>query len=132
MKKNLFPLLLLCFFCGCTAYVEVDGRRYAALSRQEKANLIAVSRQALANNVSKGLVTAAEYRFARNNPPTFQVHYRGDRYGSAVICWRTPERLLEFHFENDLTAERPVCAFSTAVIPEHERRLQPDKSIPGR
>lgn len=131
MKKLLLPLLIA-LLAGCTTYVEVDGNRYAALTRREKNNLIAISRQALANNAAKGLITAAEYDFARKNPPVFQVRYRGDRFGSAAISWRTPGRLLEFHFENDLTAERPICAFSTAIIPEHERRLHPDKSISGR
>ena len=132
MKRFILPLLLTVFLCGCTAYVEVDGKRYAALSNREKSDLIAISREALARNAAKGIVTAAEYNFARHNQPEFKVRYRGDRYGSAVIAWRTPGRLLEFHYENDLTAKHPVCAFSSAEIPEHERRLQPDKSVPGR
>ena len=133
MKKWLwlFPVLML--LCGgCTAWVEVDGERYAALNDSHKSRLVAICRKALQNNLAKGIITRSEYDFCRKNDPVIKVRYRGDYFGSAWVIWRTPERLLEFLFEEDLIAEKPLCAFSIGHIPESERRIQPDKSIPGR
>ena len=132
MSKLFSFLPLLFLIAGCTTYVEVDGKRYAALTDRQKEYLIAVSRKTLDKHLGKRLVTKVECDYARRNPPEFRVTYRGDRYGSAVILWRTPGRLLEFHYEDDLTAKYPVCSFATRVIPREERRIQPDKSIPGR
>lgn len=131
-KRFWIPLLLLFAVAGCTTYVEVDGKRYAALSEREKQSLIDLSRRTLFKHLRKNLVTRAECEYANHHDPEFRVTYRGDRYGSAVLIWRTSGRQLEFHYEDDLTAEIPVCSFATMEIPDHERRIQPDKSIPGR
>lgn len=133
MSKLFLLLPLLFFIAGCTTYVEeAGGKRYAALSDSQKEYLIAVSRKTLYKHLGKRLVTRVECDYALHNPPEFRVIYRGDRYGSAVILWRTPGRLLEFHYEDDLSAKYPVCSFATRNIPPEERRIQPDKSIRGR
>lgn len=133
MKKFLWLLVLMTLFLGgCTTYVEVNGERYAALSSSQKIRLTGVCREALKKNLAKNIITRREYEFCRKNDPVIKVRYRGDYFGSAWVIWHTPERLLEFLFEGDLTAEKPLCAFSIGHIPESERRIQPDKSIPGR
>ena len=132
MKKLLTVLTVWLFCAGCATYVEVDGERYAELSRRQKQYLIDVSRQTLVKHLARRLITRAECDYALKNEPNFRVSYRGDRYGSAVIMWRTPGRLLEFHYEDDLTARYPVCSLAMRDIPASERRIQPDKSIPGR
>lgn len=125
--NRLFSFLpLLLFVAGCVPRSDVE------LTQRQKDHLIQISRQTLVKHVRKGMVTPQECEYAKHNPPEFRAHYRGYRYGSAVILWRTPGRLLEFHYEDDLTAKYPVCSFATRVIPREERRIQPDKSIPGR
>lgn len=131
--SKLLPLFLTLFLAGCAAYVETsDGRKYAALTDRQKDYLIDVSRQTLVKHLRRRLISRAECDFALKNPPEIRVDYRGDRYGSAVIFWRTPGRLLEFHYEDDLTVRFPVCSFAVRDILPEERRIQPDKSIPGR
>jgi hypothetical protein len=133
MKKFLLiPILLLLFLSGCVTYVEVDGVRYAALSESQKARLVAVCREALKKNYHKKIITRKEYEFCRTNAPVIKIRYRGDYFGSAWVSWYTPGRLLEFLFEEDLTAEQPLCAFSVGHIPESDRRILPDKSVRGR
>lgn len=132
MKQILWFSALIFLLAGCTTYVDVDGERYAALSSSQRKNLIDISRRSLAKHVKKGLITMIESDYAQRHEPEFRVQYRGDRFGSAVVLWRTPGRLIEFHFEDDLTAEIPICSMAIRPILPSERRIQPDKSIPGR
>ena len=133
MKKHiLLGSLLLFLLTGCATYVEVDGNRYKALSGSQQEYLVQVSRHSLSRQLKKGLVTRAECNYVMRNQPEIRIQYRGDRYGSAVISWRTPGRLLEFHYEDDLTVQYPVCSFAVRPLQPTERGVQPDKSIPGR
>ena len=132
MKRILLFSALLFLFAGCATYVEVDGKRYMELSDSQKEHLVETSRLTLVKHSKKGLITMAERDHALKNEPEFRIQYRGDRFGSAVILWRTPGRLIEFHFEDDLAARIPVCSMAIRPILPAERRIQPDKSIPGR
>ena len=132
MKRILLLAALLVLISGCATYVESDGNRYAALSESQQKYLVTVSRQTLVKYSKKGVVSKNESEYAKRHAPEIRIKYRGDRYGSAVVMWRTPGRQLEFHFEDDLTARYPVCHFAIRDIPPQERRIQPDKSIPGR
>ena len=132
MKRNLLWCALLFLLAGCTTYVEVDGRRYAELSGRQKENLVSIARRSLVKHTKKGIITLVESEHAVKNDPEVRIQYRGDRFGSATVLWRTPGRQIEFHFEDDLTAEIPVCSMAVRPIMPSERRIQPDKSIPGR
>jgi hypothetical protein len=119
---------------SCAAKVAgTDGNMYQPLSKSQQERLIIISRASLKSNLDKKIISYTEYRDAINTKPSVRIDYRGDRFGTARITWRTRGRQLEFRFEDDLTAEIiPKTSFSTYVIPAHERRIQPDKSIPGR
>ncbi len=119
---------------SCAAKVAgSDGNMYQPLSKTQQDRLVIISRAALKSNLDKKIITYTEYRDAMNTPPSIKINYRGDRFGTARITWRTRGRQLEFSYDEDLTAEIiPKTTFSTYVIPAHERRIQPDKSLPGR
>ena len=119
---------------SCAAKVAgSDGNMYQPLSKKQQDRLVIISRAALKSNLDKKIITYTEYRDAMNTPPSIKINYRGDRFGTARITWRTRGRQLEFSYDEDLTAEIiPKTTFSTYVIPAHERRIQPDKSLPGR
>ncbi|MBO5668039.1 MAG: hypothetical protein J6S43_02840 [Lentisphaeria bacterium] len=139
MKLSVFPVMLGVMFgavlllTGCTSTVIVDGVEYQALSKSQINHLVVISRAALQENLKKELITRQEYRYAMRNEPSVRVQYRGDRFGTATVSWRTGERLLEFRYDEDLTGEIiPKCSFATSFIPERERGIRPDKSLPGR
>ncbi|MBE6357219.1 MAG: hypothetical protein E7058_08940 [Lentisphaerae bacterium] len=128
------PLLSMLLFSGCATRVVQDGISYEALSKKEIAHLVLISRASLKNSLQKKLISRAEYRFALRNEPSVRIQYRGDRFGTASILWRTPVRVLEFRYDEDLTDEIiRKCSFSTYSVPKHERgEIKPDKSIKGR
>ena len=119
---------------SCAAKVAgSDGNMYQPLSKKQQDRLVIISRAALKSNLDKKIITYTEYRDAMNTPPSIKINYRGDRFGTARITWRTRGRQLEFSYDEDLTAEIiHKTTFSTYVIPAHERHIQPDKSLPGR
>ena len=127
----LFAMLLL---CSCATGVKgADGNTYQALSKSQIDHLVIISRASLKNNLNKNIISRIEYQDAMRYDPSVRIDYRGDRFGTARIIWRTRGRQLEFRYDDDLTAEViPKCSFSTYIIPAHERRIQPDKSISGR
>jgi hypothetical protein len=119
--------------CSCTTYVITpDGQKYEALSKDEISRLIIISRLSLKDARNKNLITRNEYHDAMTLPPEVKIEYRGDRFGTAHVIWRTRDRLLEYLYHDDLTAEVMPCSFSVSYIPPEERRIMPDKSIPGR
>jgi len=83
------------------------------------------------NNVKKGMVSAAEAAFAEKNEPNVEIRYRGDRYGTAFITWRTRTRVIGLRFDNELDADMPSCALAISTVPDAVSIL-PDKSIKGR
>lgn len=128
-----FSFMLLIAVSGCVSHVTMpDGNEYRALSRSEINRLILISRLSLKDNLDKKLITRKEYTDAMRNEPTVRIDYRGDRFGTATITWRTRDRKLEFYYHDDLTAEVLPCSFATSFIPPEERSIAPDKSIPGR
>ena len=134
MRFVVFSALMLCctlFCCSCATYVTgEDGQSYKALTRSQKEHLVIISRGSLTERLRSGIITRQEYYDAMHNEPMVRIDYRGDRYGTATITWRTRGRILEFRYEEDLTADIiEKCTFSTGIIPPHERRIQPDKSI---
>lgn len=135
MNKIIFSAaaLLIVFLCGCTALVTMpDGTSYEALSNSEISRLVMISRLSLKENLQKKLITKAEYYDAMRKDPTVKIDYRGDRFGTATVTWRTRHRKLEFFYHDDLTAEVMPCSFATSFIPPEERLIAPDKSIQGR
>ena len=133
--KNIALLIFTAFCvlgcCSCATYVTTeDGSRYKALSRSQIEHLVTISRASLHDSLTKGMITRVEYYDAIHSEPMVRVDYRGDRFGTATVSWRTRGRLLEFRYEDDLTAKIiQKCLFSTSIIPPQERRIQPDKSI---
>ncbi|MBR7120689.1 MAG: hypothetical protein IKC94_00420 [Lentisphaeria bacterium] len=119
------------FCCSCTTYaIGEDGNEYEALSKREIAHLVEISRAALQERLNKGIITRQEYYDAMHNEPMVRIDYRGDRFGTATITWRTRGRKLEFWYDENITSETiPMCSFSVGIIPPQERRVQPDKSI---
>ena len=83
------------------------------------------------NNVKKGVVSAAEAAFAERNEPNVDIRYRGDRYGTAFITWRTRTRVIGLRFDNELDADIPSCSLAISTVPDAVSIL-PDKSIKGR
>ena len=134
MRSVLFALCAVLFLCSCATYVTgTDGNLYEALSESEIDDLINISRKALNTNYKKHMITRNEYRDAMRLQPTVKVEYRGDKYGTATVIWRTSGRKLEFKYHDYLTDEViPRCSFSTSYIPDEERRIQPDLSLQGR
>ena len=130
----IMSLAAIMLFCGCSTTVIQDGVAYEALSKKEIAHLVLISRASLKDSLQKKLISRAEYRFALRNEPSVRIQYRGDRFGTASILWRTPVRVLEFRYDENLTDEIiRKCSFSTYSVPEHERGgIKPDKSIKGR
>ena len=136
--KNILRLsvLVFCIFLlsGCAGKVEgVDGMMYTPLSKSQIRHLVIISRASLKESLNKKRISRIEYRDAMKTEPMVKIEYRGDRFGTAYVSWRTRERLIEFRYEDDISAKIiPKCAFITSVIPPHERNIQPDKSIRGR
>ena len=129
---SLCALLFLC--CSCATYVTgSDGIEYEALNEREIGHLIQISRKAMKDNLKKKLVNRIEYEDVMRLQPSVKIVYRGDKYGTATVIWRTRRRKLEFQYHDYLTDEIiPRCSFSTSYIPDEERRIQPDRSLPGR
>ena len=120
-------------FCGCASYVTVGDQRYRALSRSQIDRLVLISRASLKESLNKKMITRLEYDEAMHLDPEVRIDYRGDEYGTAEITWRTGGRRLQFYYFDDLTEEIiKKCAFAISDIQEGERRIVPDKSIPGR
>ena len=136
MKFAVIAVLLsgVMMFAGCAAYVTAENNeKYRALSKEEIRHLVDISRFSLKKSLKQRIISPAEYRFMMTNEPGIKINYRGDRFGTAVLSWQTKRRILEFRYEDDLTAEViPGCTFSTYEIPAHERGITPDKTIPGR
>lgn len=134
MKKVLVCAMALFLCCSCARYVTgADGNEYEALSDGEIEHLIIISRKAMVDNLKKKLVTQREFDDVMRLQPIVKVDYRGDKYGTATVIWRTRGRKLEFQYHDYLTEEViPRCSFSTSFIPASERRIQPDLSLPGR
>lgn len=136
MKTITFILLLagIMLFGGCATKVTgEDGRKYQPLSASEVQRLVNISRISLKNSLKRRIISRSEYQFMLKNEPGIRITYRGDRFGTAIISWQTTSRVLEFRYEDDLSATVIAgCSFSTYEIPEHERGIMPDKSIPGR
>ena len=132
--KLFSALSAMLMLCSCATKVAgTDGNMYEPLSRKQIDHLIIISRAALKTNLDKRIITRTEYRDAIQSEPMVKIDYRGDRFGTARVTWRTRGRQLEFRYDDDLTQEIiPKCSFSTYIIPAHERRIQPDKSIQGR
>ena len=130
----MMSLAVMLLFCGCATTVIQNGVEYEALSKKEIAHLVLISRASLKDSLQKKLISSAEYRFAQRNDPSVRIQYRGDRFGTASIMWRTPARILEFRYDENLTDEIiRKCSFSTYTVPKHERGgIKPDKSIKGR
>jgi hypothetical protein len=130
----LFALCAVLLQCSCATYVTgTDGNLYEALSESEINDLIDISRVALNTNYKKRMITRNEYRDAMRSRPSVKIEYRGDKYGTATVIWRTSGRKLEFKYHDYLTDEIiPRCTFSTSYIPDEERRVQPDFSLQGR
>ena len=136
MKKSVFlcAAMLIMLGTSCATYVTGrDGSRYKALTSSQTEHLVNISRAALKRNLDKNIISRTEFQDAMRYEPMVRVDYRGDRFGTAKVIWRTRGRQLEFTYDEDLTAEIiPKCSFATYIIPAHERRIQPDKSIQGR
>ena len=126
-------LVLLLVLTGCTAKVPgKDGNMYQPLSQSQIDHLILISRASLRNSLNKSLICKSEFQYAMRNDPQVKIDYLGDCFGKAKIIWFTGERKLEFTYEDALTDEIiRKCSFAITVIPPHERRVQPDKSIRG-
>ena len=129
----LSALLIAAVFCGCASYVTVGDRRYRTLSRGQIDRLVLISRASLKESLRKKMITKPEYDEAMHRDPEVRIDYRGDEFGTAEITWRTGGRRLQFYYMDDLTEEIiKKCAFAISDIPEQERRIVPDKSVPGR
>ncbi len=128
---SMMMLLGVFFCCSCATYeTGEDGKSYKALTAAQKEHLVIISRGSLTERLESGIITRQEYYDAMHNEPMMRIDYRGDRYGTATLTWRTRGRLLEFRYDEDLTAEIiEKCSFSIGIIPPHERHIQPDKSI---
>ena len=124
-------LLSVFFCCSCATYeTGEDGNSYKALTTRQKERLVIISRGSLTGRLEDGIITRQEYYDAMHNEPMVRIDYRGDRYGTATVTWRTRGRQLEFRYDEDLTAEIiEKCSFAISIIPPQERRIQPDKSI---
>ena len=127
-------LAAMLMLSSCATYVTgSDGNQYEALTEKEIDRLIIISRKAMPENLKKRLVSKREYEDVMRTLPTVKIDYRGDKYGTATVIWRTRGRKVEFQYHDFLTDEIiPRCSFSTSYIPDEERRIQPDYSLPGR
>jgi hypothetical protein len=134
MRKFFICLVAVIILSSCATYVTgTDGGKYEALTQKEINHLIIISRKAMPENLKKRLVSKREYDDVMRIVPTVKIEYRGDKYGTATVIWRTRGRKIEFQYHDYLTDEIiPRCSFSTSYIPDEERRLQPDYSLPGR
>lgn len=134
MGKFFICLVAVIMLSSCATYVTgTDGGKYEALTQKEINHLIIISRKAMPENLKKRLVSKREYDDVMRIVPTVKIEYRGDKYGTATVIWRTRGRKIEFQYHDYLTDEIiPRCSFSTSYIPDEERRLQPDYSLPGR
>jgi hypothetical protein len=134
MRKFFICLVAVIMLSSCATYVTgTDGGKYEALTQKEINHLIIISRKAMPENLKKRLVSKREYDDVMRIVPTVKIEYRGDKYGTATVIWRTRGRKIEFQYHDYLTDEIiPRCSFSTSYIPDEERRLQPDYSLPGR
>ena len=118
----LFAAAAMLLLTSCAAKVAgSDGNMYQPLSKKQQDRLVIISRAALKSNLDKKIITYTEYRDAMNTPPSIKINYRGDRFGTARITWRTRGRQLEFSYDEDLTAEIiPKTTFSR--LPYRSRR----------
>ena len=134
MGKFFVCLAAMLMLSSCATYVTgSDGNQYEALTEKEIDRLIIISRKAMPENLKKRLVSKREYEDVMRTLPTVKIDYRGDKYGTATVIWRTRGRKVEFQYHDFLTDEiSPRCSFSTSYIPDEERRIQPDYSLPGR
>lgn len=134
MRKFFICFVAVIMLSSCATYVTgTDGGKYEALTQKEINHLIIISRKAMPENLKKRLVSKREYDDVMRIVPTVKIEYRGDKYGTATVIWRTRGRKIEFQYHDYLTDEIiPRCSFSTSYIPDEERRLQPDYSLPGR
>ncbi|MBO7327508.1 MAG: hypothetical protein J6W00_01890 [Lentisphaeria bacterium] len=134
MRLILFALFAVSGLCSCATYVTgSDGNRYEALSKREINHLVTVSRNSLRDNLKKRLITRKEYFDAMRSEPSVKIEYRGDKYGTATVIWRTSDRKLEFKYHDYLTADVITrCTFSTSYISDADRGIQPDFSLKGR
>ncbi|MBQ4329474.1 MAG: hypothetical protein IJC27_07080 [Lentisphaeria bacterium] len=134
MGKFFVCLAAMLMLSSCATYVTgSDGNQYEALTEKEIGRLIIISRKAMPENLKKRLVSKREYEDVMRTLPTVKIDYRGDKYGTATVIWRTRGRKVEFQYHDFLTDEIiPRCSFSTSYIPDEERRIQPDYSLPGR
>ncbi|MBE6378743.1 MAG: hypothetical protein E7051_08010 [Lentisphaerae bacterium] len=134
MGKFFVCLAAMLMLSSCATYVTgSDGNQYEALTEKEIDRLIIISRKAMPENLKKRLVSKREYEDVMRTLPTVKIDYRGDKYGTATVIWRTRGRKVEFQYHDFLTDEIiPRCSFSTSYIPDEERRIQPDYSLPGR
>ena len=133
-KIFLLPAVVMCaaIFSGCnTITTDIDGRPCVALTETETARLVAIARAGIKKNSAKGIVTKSEAAFVIRKRPAVRILYRGDKFGTAYVTWRTSKRILEMRFDYDLTAKLPTCALTIADAPD-AKSLMPDKSISGR
>ena len=131
--KTLLSLLTALLLAGCASYVEVDGKRYRKLSDSEVQRLVDISRASLSSSLKKRIISRQEYREAMREEPQIRIVYRGDAYGDAYLIWRTSGRQLEFRYHDDLRDTVITrTSFSVSNIPDEDRRIVPDRSVPGR
>ena len=125
MRKFFICLVAVIMLSSCATYVTgTDGGKYEALTQKEINHLIIISRKAMPENLKKRLVSKREYDDVMRIVPTVKIEYRGDKYGTATVIWRTRGRKIEFQYHDYLTDEIiPRCSFSTSYIPDEERRL---------
>jgi len=133
MRCPVFLLFFaLLFFAGCyNTATDAEGRSCRALSEGEIRELVDFTRMSMMHNVKKRLIFADEADFALRHEPDVVIEYRGDRFGTAKIFWRTPHRTIGMLFEGEFTVEKPTCALIVQDNP-HLPGIQPDKSLQGR
>lgn len=92
---------------GCYSdWVEVDGVRYRALSKDQIDDLVYRALLVLYHNSKT--VSREDYRAALAQKPEIDLSYTGDCRGTAKLTWRLAKRDITVEFSGNLDSDRPM------------------------
>ena len=122
-------------FAGCSSAPEgttIFGDPCQPISAKRTHELIVYSRLAIRKNAKKYNFTPEEMRIVNKTYPQLMPKYRGDCFGTFLILWNTPQRVIGMRYENDLNAALPSCALVITTSDGDYKGVKPDKTLRGR
>ncbi len=104
MRKFIFAVAILAFFCGCRSTITVNGVKCATLYDEEIEELVMVARYTLRKNLDNPkVITPSQYSIAKTSTPEIRIEYFGDITGTARLTWDFPECKTTVMIRGELT-----------------------------